>query len=216
MADSSRAAPGGARTAGPRRATKAPRTKPAEVRRAELMAAAERLFLSQGVEATTVAQITRAAGVAKGSFYLQFTTRDELLSALRRRFLDDYLEELDAVVGEVPEDHHAARLAVWTAVTLSVFLDGAAQRGLLFAAPGDYAAPTPASPGGGNGAVERLTALLEAGARAGTWRLPAARATAVFLFHGLLGLLDDRAGVDREALEEAAMALVERLVLASD
>lgn len=176
------------------------------------MAAAERLFLAQGPEATSVEQITRAAGVAKGSFYLQFATREELLEALRARFLADYLEELDALVGETPAEHHATRLAVWTAVTLSVFLEQAERRALLFRAPQDY---RPAAAGGDP--VGRLAALLAAGRRAGAWSLPAPEAAALFLFHGLLGLLDSPgAARDRAGTEEAAMALVERLVLSGD
>ncbi|WP_372242088.1 TetR/AcrR family transcriptional regulator [Pseudomonas sp. Fl4BN1] len=43
-----------------------PRSKPAEVRLEELMAAAQSLFLSQGVEATTISEIVSRAEVAKG------------------------------------------------------------------------------------------------------------------------------------------------------
>ncbi len=46
-----------------------PRTKPAEVRLEELMAAAQQLFLDKGVDATTISDIVAAAGVAKGTFY---------------------------------------------------------------------------------------------------------------------------------------------------
>lgn len=188
-----------------------PRTKPAVVRRAELMAAAERLFLAQGLEATTVEQITQAAGVAKGSFYLQFETREELLAALRRDFLQGYLEELDAVLAEVPADQPVARLAVWTAVTLSVLLDREALRALLFESPRAYVDPE----SGANVAVARLAGLLEEGVRSGGWSLTETAGTATFLFHGLLGLLEAPAAArPRAAVEETAMALVERLVMA--
>jgi AcrR family transcriptional regulator len=201
--------PGGRpRPAAPGRPETQPRTKPAGVRRAEL-------FLAQGLEATTVEQITQAAGVAKGSFYLQFATKEELLAALRRDFLEGYREELDAVLAEVPADQPAARLAVWTAVTLSVLLDQAALRALLFDGPRAYVDPD----GGANAAVLRLAGLLEEGARAGGWALADPGGTAIFLFHGLLGLLETASGSggpSRAAVEETAMALVERLVMASD
>ena len=44
-----------------------PRTKPEAQRREEFLDAALRLFLSQGYEGTKVEDITRAAGVAKGT-----------------------------------------------------------------------------------------------------------------------------------------------------
>ncbi|WP_407604438.1 TetR/AcrR family transcriptional regulator, partial [Pseudomonas aeruginosa] len=59
-----------------------PRTKPAEVRLDELMAAAEKLFLAQGVEATTINEIVESAQVAKGTFYHYFSSKNEMLYAL--------------------------------------------------------------------------------------------------------------------------------------
>ncbi|NJN17682.1 MAG: TetR family transcriptional regulator [Oscillochloris sp.] len=44
-----------------------------------LFAAALRLFREHGFEATTVEQITRAAGVAKGTFFTHFASKDAIL-----------------------------------------------------------------------------------------------------------------------------------------
>lgn len=44
-----------------------------------LVEAALRLFATQGYEATTVAQITREAGVAKGTFFNYFSTKEDVL-----------------------------------------------------------------------------------------------------------------------------------------
>ena len=52
-----------------------PRTKAPEERRDELMNAAQRLFLEQGVATTTIEQITMGADVAKGTFYLHFSSK---------------------------------------------------------------------------------------------------------------------------------------------
>lgn len=43
--------------------------QPAEVRLKELKGAAEKLFLAQGFEATTINEIVEQAQVAKGTFY---------------------------------------------------------------------------------------------------------------------------------------------------
>ena len=55
-----------------------PRTKPPDERRAELMDAALRLFIEQGVAPTTIEQITVGASVAKGTFYLHFSSKDDV------------------------------------------------------------------------------------------------------------------------------------------
>ena len=46
-----------------------------ERRHEALLKAATRLFGKKGVPATTVADITTAAGVAKGTFYLHFESK---------------------------------------------------------------------------------------------------------------------------------------------
>jgi AcrR family transcriptional regulator len=69
-----------------------PRTKPAEQRRADLLRASRELFLSQGVAATSLEDITSRAGVSKGLFYLYFRSKDELLVALQ----DEFSSELSA------------------------------------------------------------------------------------------------------------------------
>jgi AcrR family transcriptional regulator len=67
-------------------------TKSPEERRADIMAAAVEVFSEKGLEAATVADITRAAGVAKGTFYLYFVSKEHLLAALRERLVEDALE----------------------------------------------------------------------------------------------------------------------------
>ena len=64
-----------------------PRTKPPEVRREELMDAAERIFLSKGIAGTSVDEIVAAADVAKGTFYIHFESKEKLLLALQHRFV---------------------------------------------------------------------------------------------------------------------------------
>ena len=72
------------------------RTKPPEVRLEELMGAAEALFLEKGVDATTISEITEAAGVAKGTFYVYFPSKQEMLAALAERYVGCLLYTSDA------------------------------------------------------------------------------------------------------------------------
>ena len=79
-----------------------PRTKPAEVRLDELMAAAEKLFLAKGVEATTISEIVEEAQVAKGTFYHYFASKNEMLTALGNRYTARFLERLRNAVDGCP------------------------------------------------------------------------------------------------------------------
>jgi AcrR family transcriptional regulator len=79
--------------------TPAPRTQPPDVRRQQLLDAAERVLLGRGLAHTTVAEVAEAAGVAKGTVYLYFGSKSELLVALRDRYLQQFAEALDVTTG---------------------------------------------------------------------------------------------------------------------
>jgi AcrR family transcriptional regulator len=69
-----------------------PPTKPRqdrEEKRAELVAAARRLFVDDGYDATSMAALARAAGVAPNTIYWYFGDKDDVLIAV----LDDVLAE---------------------------------------------------------------------------------------------------------------------------
>ena len=62
------------------------RTKPAEQRRAELLAAGQALFGAKGIGATSLEDIAQRAGVSKGLFYLYFHSKEDLVLALQEQF----------------------------------------------------------------------------------------------------------------------------------
>ena len=61
----------------PRRVVKAP-----AVRREELIDCAQRLFLAQGYEKTTINEVIAATGLSKGAFYHHFRSKEDLLAAV--------------------------------------------------------------------------------------------------------------------------------------
>ena len=63
--------------------------KPAEERRREILDAAVELFASRGFNETTVQDIAAAAGVATGTVYLYFPSKDHVLLALHSRLGED-------------------------------------------------------------------------------------------------------------------------------
>jgi AcrR family transcriptional regulator len=56
--------------------------KQPEVRRLELIMAAQELFITKGYANTSVEAIIRTAGIAKGTFYYYFKTKQDILTAL--------------------------------------------------------------------------------------------------------------------------------------
>lgn len=174
------AIPGGA--APPRRRTRAPQT-----RRAALMDAAEALFLSKGVNATSVDDIAGAAQVAKGTFYLYFASRDAMLDALQQRFMLAYCARIErAMAGCEPGDWNA-RLQRWCKTSLDGLLEQVMLHDMLFhdVRPDDRGFMMR------NPVITQLAELLRAGARAGAWQVADARGLAVMMFYAMHGLADD-------------------------
>ena len=63
--------------------------KDPEIRRGELIDAAEELFLKNGYDETAVSEIVRNAGVAQGTFYHYFKSKDGVLSAITDRWIEE-------------------------------------------------------------------------------------------------------------------------------
>ena len=74
--------------------------KSPEVRRDELIEAAESLFLTQGYEQTSVRDIVARAGVAKGLFYYYFDSKEAVLDAIAARYVAALAGIVDTVAGE--------------------------------------------------------------------------------------------------------------------
>jgi AcrR family transcriptional regulator len=74
------------------------RRRPPEERTEELLQAAEAMLLERGLSSTTVADVAEAAGVAKGTIYLYFESKDALLTALRARYLARFVHAVDATM----------------------------------------------------------------------------------------------------------------------
>lgn len=76
-------------------------------RRDDLVDAAVRAFASNGVGGTSVDDIVRSAGVAKGTFYLYFGTRDDIVTAVAERLVDGVGRQMDEAIaagGRSPAD----------------------------------------------------------------------------------------------------------------
>jgi TetR/AcrR family transcriptional regulator, fatty acid metabolism regulator protein len=65
-------------------------------RRAELASAAAGVFARQGVANTAVSDIVKAAGVAQGTFYLYFDSKDDVVVAVVESMVDQMASSIEA------------------------------------------------------------------------------------------------------------------------
>ncbi len=70
------------------------RNPAAKARRRQLIEVARRRFLEDGYAQTSVSAIVKEAGVAQGTFYLYFPSKEAVLVTLRGEVLKDYLGAL--------------------------------------------------------------------------------------------------------------------------
>ncbi len=75
-----------------------PRTVDREARRADLVTAAAATFAERGVANTAVSDIVRAAGVAQGTFYLYFPSKDAVVLAVAERVADAMIARIEQAV----------------------------------------------------------------------------------------------------------------------
>lgn len=72
--------------------------KAPDERRNELIAAAQQLFYTKGYESTSVSDIVKTVGVAKGTFYYYFDSKVDILEALVDSLTEQSLVVMDAIV----------------------------------------------------------------------------------------------------------------------
>jgi AcrR family transcriptional regulator len=180
-----------------------PRTQPPDVRREQLLDAAEQLLLEQGLRTTTVADVAEAAGVAKGTMYLYFTSKDELLAGLRARYVGRYLAPLARSRGDV-------RTRVRRLVTALAGVAAANKElhHVLFHEAGFSEADAFWD------LRQQFTALLRSGVEDGQLVVDDPDLTASFLLHGVHGtlveLVHDRRRRSRRQTSQALADLVDR------
>src|SRR6201993_5321901 len=91
-----------------------------DARPAELLEAALALFVEKGFAATRSEEVARAAGVSKGTLYLYFPSKEELLKAVITHFLGAEIEagiqEAAAADGPTAQAMEQLLVAWWTRI----------------------------------------------------------------------------------------------------
>ena len=81
-----------------------------ELRRDEILKTGEQLFIEKGFSSTTVDEIAKACELAKGTLYLYFKSKEELLSAIMYRALTDLYELMDRYQSEADDPVERLRM----------------------------------------------------------------------------------------------------------
>lgn len=98
--------------------------KPRDQRRRDILDAAVRRFRDRGYETCTVQQIAAAAGVATGTVYLHFASKDAILIALQDDFEQGLLQRFSDVADAVLAEEERTGTVVDHVETVNRLIDG--------------------------------------------------------------------------------------------
>lgn len=162
------------------------------------MDAAQELFLKNGFTTTNIDQVVKQAGVAKGTFYTYFSSKEEIVKALRERYIIELRARVLAVIGTAESEDRRLQLQAWVERVVSGFLRKARIHDLLFHEIGSLDRQKKQD----NPLIADLAIFLQCGEREGKWHIDDARLTATMLFNAMHGAVDDAlAGrIERERL----------------
>ena len=153
-----------------------------DVRRTQILDGAERVFVERGLDAA-MAEVAEVAGVAKGTVYLYFASKAELLADLRARYLERFASTVEARLRELDEPTTQAAVEQFAACLFDWSQENYALHHVLFHAAGVSE----------EDAFERgralMNELVQRGIESGELQTIDADLTAQFLLDGLHGLL---------------------------
>lgn len=78
--------------------------------RADLLAAARKVFAERGYHEASIAEITATADVGVGTFYLHFRDKDEIFNTLIEEGLKEIREQVDSHMRDLPDEQLLAAL----------------------------------------------------------------------------------------------------------
>jgi AcrR family transcriptional regulator len=184
------------------------RREPPEVRREQLLDAAARVFLDRGLAQATMADVSEAAGVAKGTVYLYFDSKSALLTALRARYTSQWLAQSGRLDTPPGRGGYARQLRSFLGEMYDFHAANQQLHHLLFHAA-EVSEDEPLEQ-----TRAALARFVTRGAHAGEFTVDDPEETGSFLLDGLHGLLlrSLHAGRSRRDFTAAAWSLCTRLL----
>jgi AcrR family transcriptional regulator len=114
-----------------------PRTKKSAETREQLIDATERLICEGGLTSITTQNVARECGVAEGTIYRHFPSREELIvTTLRERLPGEYRMHVDALLANVGTRDVEANLRTFITAIVPIFSAVSPALGMLAADPG--------------------------------------------------------------------------------
>lgn len=102
-------------------------SKSTEERRKEIVGAAWQLFITKGYEQTSTVDIMNAVGIAKGTLYYHFSSKEEILDAL----IEEVTDQMETAARPLGEDHNIPIPDRIIGVIRAINIAGAGENGII-------------------------------------------------------------------------------------
>lgn len=174
----------------------------------ELLDIATELFISKGIDETTIDDIAAHAGIAKGTFYHHYESKAALLLAIREAVIEDFDVHIESELAKQNSDDPIVRLDTWVRATCEAYALIIRRQDIAFANAGFRWTPR------NQRHLEELVELFRLGNAIGCWHVKDFYRTAIFIQKGLLGVMDDMvlAGKTLESVHRDGIELVHQVV----
>ena len=162
-----------------------PRTRTREapdVRREQILDAATQVFLARGIADSTMADVAETAGIAKGTVYLYFDSKDALVTTLQSRYADTMAERVGPLLATGGRGNRLRRVDAFIDGFAALHIEQHELHHLLFRSTGASEGPL------FDRLRDALHRFIEDGVRAGEFAVPDITLTVDFLLQGLHGI----------------------------
>lgn len=167
-----------------------------EKRQALLNIALER-FISNGLNQTSVNDIIQNAGIAKGTFYHYFPSKEALILELRGQYMQSFFQVIEQEMAKIPEKAWDQKLQAWFTGSAKHFAEHREMHNALFHQ--NHQIEDTQDRGR---IIDYLEDFLKRGISAQAWKIEAPDLVAKLIYHGMHIALDESNENDYNTLKQ--------------
>lgn len=177
-------------------APKAPSALHLEKRQALLDIALE-CFIKNGLNQTSVNDIIQNAGIAKGTFYHYFPSKEALILELRGQYMQSFFQVIEQEMGQKPDKAWGQKLQAWFTGSAKHFAEHREMHNALFHQNHQIEDTQDRER-----IIRYLEDFLKRGISAQAWKIEAPDLVAKLMYHGMHIALDESNEHDYKTLKQ--------------
>lgn len=166
-------------------------------KRQALLDIALQCFIENGLNQTSVNDIIQKVGIAKGTFYHYFPSKEALILELRRQYMQSFFHVVETEMAKMPEDHWDQKLHAWFTGSAKHFSEHREMHNALFHQNHQIEDTQDREK-----IIRYLQLFLQQGVSAQAWQIEAPDLVAKLMYHGMHIALDESNENDYNILKQ--------------